>query len=77
MTAELETASSPPRAEPRTLPQRRIDLAELIRKKRQEITNAYGWKLKTEAEIAQRDSYLRQTRQELGDLERELAAEDA
>lgn len=76
-TAEPEMASPPPPAEPRTLPQRRIDLAELIRKKRQEITNAYGWKLKTEAEIAQRDSYLRQTRQELGDLERELAAEDA
>lgn len=56
--------------------QRRIDLRELIRRRRQDITTAYGWKLKTEGEIAQRDSYLRQTRKEISELERQLASLD-
>ncbi|TCI00937.1 hypothetical protein EJV46_00320 [Roseococcus sp. SYP-B2431] len=70
----LPAASEPEPSAPPEVARRRVDLAELIRKKRQDITNAYGWKLKTEAEIAQRDAYLRQTRKEIGELERELAA---
>jgi len=66
----VEPASS----EPPEVTQRRVDLRDLIRKKRQDITTAYGWKLKTEAEIAQRDTYLRQTRKEIAQMERELAA---
>jgi len=53
---------------------RRLDLRDLVRRKRQDITTAFGWKLKTEAEIAQRDAYLAQTRAEIAALERELAA---
>lgn len=64
----------PPEAEPPEIAQRRVDLRDLIRKKRQDITTAYGWKLKTEAEIAQRDTYLGQTRKEIGAMEKELAA---
>lgn len=54
--------------------QRRSDLRELIRRKRQDITTAYGWKLKTSAEIAQRDTYLQELRAEIATLEQELAA---
>lgn len=61
-------------AEPPEHAQRRVDLRELIRKKRQDITTAYGWKLKTSAEIAQRDAYLHQTRSEIAALEQELAS---
>jgi len=53
---------------------RRLDLRDLIRRKRQDITTAFGWKLKTEAEITQRDAYLVQTRAEIAALERESAA---
>jgi hypothetical protein len=53
--------------------QRRLDLRELIRKKRQDIASAYGWKLKTSAEIAQRDAYLHDTRAEIATLEQALA----
>jgi hypothetical protein len=69
-----EAESEPEPSEPPEVTQRRVDLRDLVRKKRQDITNAYGWKLKTEAEIAQRDTYLRQTRKEIAELERELAA---
>ncbi|MDB5414835.1 MAG: hypothetical protein JWR10_3170 [Rubritepida sp.] len=65
--------SPEPQAEPPERAQRRIDLREVIRKKRQDITTAYGWKLKTAAEIDQRDLYLRQTRVEITTLEKELA----
>ena len=67
--AEPEAESEPPE---RTA--RRLDLRDLIRRKRQDITTAFGWKLKTEAEITQRDTYLAQTRAEIAALERELAA---
>lgn len=69
-----QAAPEPAPAEPPEVTQRRVDLRDLIRRKRQDITTAYGWKLKTEAEIAQRDTYLRQTRKEIAELERELAA---
>ncbi|MBS7789075.1 hypothetical protein KTR66_03655 [Roseococcus sp. SDR] len=52
---------------------RRDDLRALIRRKRQDITTAFGWHLKTEAEISQRDNFLAQTRAEIAELERELA----
>jgi hypothetical protein len=54
--------------------QRRIDLRELIRRKRQDINTAHGWKLKTPAEMAQRDAHLNTLRQEIAALEAELAA---
>lgn len=53
---------------------RRADVRDTIRRKRQDITAAFGWQLKTEAEIMQRDGFLAQTRAEIADLERELAA---
>jgi hypothetical protein len=62
-----ETADTPERAA------RRADLRDLIRRKRQDITAAFGWHLKTEAEITQRDNFLAQTRAEIAELERELA----
>lgn len=67
-------AVPPVEAEPPEHLQRRLDLRDLIRKKRQDITTAYGWKLKTEAEIAQRDNYLQELRTEIAALEKELAA---
>lgn len=63
-----------PPPEPPERAQRRLDLRELLRKKRQDITTAYGWKLKTAGEIAQRDAYLHQLRAEIAALEQELAA---
>jgi hypothetical protein len=72
--AEAPSPEVQPDAEPSEVAQRRVDLRELIRRKRQDITTAYGWKLKTEAEIAQRDTYLGQTRKEIGAMEKELAA---
>ena len=69
-------APPPPPAEPTDTPERaarRADLRELIRRKRQDITTAFGWHLKTEAEMAQRDNFLAQTRAEIAELERELA----
>ena len=53
---------------------RRADLRDQIRRKRRDITTAFGWKLKTASEITQRDSYLAQTRAEIAALEAELAA---
>lgn len=52
---------------------RRADLRSMIRRKRQDITAAFGWRLKTEAEITQRDNFLAQIRAEIADLEAELA----
>jgi hypothetical protein len=54
--------------------QRRIDLRDLIRRKRQDINTAHGWKLKTPAEMAQRDVHLNALRQEISALEAELSA---
>lgn len=59
--------------EPSERAARRADVGDLIRRKRQDITTAFGWKLKTAAEIAQRDGYLAELRAEIGLLERELA----
>ncbi|WP_206935401.1 hypothetical protein [Roseococcus thiosulfatophilus] len=70
----LPPIAPPAEAEPPEHLQRRLDLRDLIRKKRQDITTAYGWKLKTEAEIAQRDNYLNELRAEIAALEKELAA---
>ncbi|WP_027285303.1 hypothetical protein [Rubritepida flocculans] len=53
---------------------RREELRELIRRKRQDITTAHNWKLKTRAEIAQRDAYLQRLRSEIAALEKEIAA---
>ncbi|MBS7809625.1 hypothetical protein [Roseococcus pinisoli] len=53
---------------------RRPELAELIRRKRQDIATAHGWPLKSVAEVAQRDAYLRQLREEVAALERELTS---
>jgi hypothetical protein len=86
--ADTPAAAPPPERIPLTLPsamavaapepperaQRRMDLRDLIRRKRQDITNAYGWKLKTSAEIAQRDAYLQDLRAEIAALEQELTA---
>ena len=69
-TAELLVEEEP--TEPPERVQRRLDLRELIRRKREDITNAYGWRLKTAAEIAQRDAYLDSLRAEIAALEREL-----
>jgi predicted aminopeptidase len=52
---------------------RRAELRDLIRRKRQDITTAHNWKLKTAAEIAQRDAYLDGLRGEIAALEKELA----
>lgn len=60
--------------EPAGAVQDRQTLAELIRRKRQDIATAHGWSLKSEAEIAQRDAYLRQLREEIAGLEQALAA---
>ncbi len=61
-------------AEPPEWAQRRIDLRDLIKRKREEINTAHGWKLKTPAEIAQRDLHLATLRDELRAMEAELAA---
>jgi hypothetical protein len=53
---------------------RREALRDLIRRKRQDITTAHNWKLKTAAEIAQRDAYLEGLRAEIAAMEKELAA---
>jgi hypothetical protein len=53
---------------------RREELRELVRRKRQDITTAHNWKLKTSAEIAQRDAYLQRLRSEIAALEKEIAA---
>ncbi len=52
--------------------QRRKDLRELIRRKRDDITTAYTWKLKTPAENAQRDLHINELRADISALEREL-----
>lgn len=69
-------AAAPPAPEAADTPERaarRADLRNIIRRKRQDITTAFGWHLKTEAEIVQRDNFLTQTRAEIAELERELA----
>ncbi|MCX8134992.1 MAG: hypothetical protein N3D18_13650 [Roseococcus sp.] len=72
----LAPLPAPPRAEEEA--ERRMarqdELRELIRRKRQDITTAHNWKLKTSAEIAQRDIYLQRLRAEIAALEKELAA---
>ncbi|MCX7374686.1 MAG: hypothetical protein NTW56_20010 [Alphaproteobacteria bacterium] len=62
----------PPPAERPEIIQRRLELRELIKRKRQEINTAHGWKLKTAAEIAQRDLHLNALREEIRALEEEL-----
>lgn len=69
-------AAPPPSAAPADTPERaarRADLRDMIRRKRHDITTAFGWHLKTEAEISQRDAFLAQTRAEIAEMERELA----
>ena len=76
--ATAQTFCANPEAEPEP-PERaaqRVQLRDAIRRKRQDITTAFAWKLKTEPEIAQRDIYLAQTRAEIAALERELASMD-
>jgi hypothetical protein len=68
-----QAPSPPPPAEPPERAARRADLREMIKRKRQDISAAFGWKLKSEAEIAQRDVHLGQLRADIALLERELA----
>jgi hypothetical protein len=71
-----EGAASVPEVEDTEPPERaarRADLRDMIRHKRQDITAAFGWKLKTAAEIAQRDVHLAQLRADITALEQELA----
>jgi len=70
----LAPIAATPAPEPPERAQRRRDLRDLIRRKRQDITTAHGWKLKTSAEIAQRDAYLEGLRAEIAAMEQELAA---
>lgn len=60
--------------EPPELVQRRADLREAIKRKRAEIARTHEWKMKTPAEIAQRDLIVAQLRQEVAALEAELSA---
>ncbi len=62
-----------PPAEPPERAARRAELRDMIRRKRQDITAAFGWKLKSQAEIAQRDVHLAQLRADIAAMERELA----
>jgi hypothetical protein len=74
-TPATEHAAPPPPAPLADTPERaarRADLRDIIRRKRQDITTAFGWHLKTEAEMTQRDNFLAQTRAEIAELEREL-----
>ncbi len=52
--------------------QRAVDIRDLIRRKRDEINTAHGWRLKTPAEIAQRDAHLATLRADIRGLEAEL-----
>ena len=61
-------------SEPLELAARRADLREEIRRKRAEITTAYGWKLKKPAEIAQRELHVDGLKTEVAALEQALAA---
>lgn len=54
--------------------QRREDLRALIRRKRADITTAYSWKLKSEAEIVERERHVDALRAEIAAIEHELAA---
>jgi len=54
--------------------QRRQDLRELIRRKRADITTAYSWKLKSEAEIAERERHVDVLKAEIAAIEHEMAA---
>ncbi|MEI6158309.1 MAG: hypothetical protein WCP77_00635 [Roseococcus sp.] len=68
------TEPPPPEdCDPRERAARQADLRDMIRRKRQDISTAFSWKLKTEAEIQHRDTYLAQTRAEIAALEQELA----
>lgn len=60
--------------DPPEMVQRRTDLRALIKRKREDINAAHGWKLKTPAEIAQRDAHLNALRDEVRLLEAELVA---
>lgn len=74
--APLGPAVASPPPEAADTPERaaqRADLRHTIRQKRQNITAAFGWRLKTEAEILQRDNFLAQLRTEIAELEAELA----
>jgi hypothetical protein len=73
--AEAPPPPPPPEpAPPDTAAQdrRRKELLELLRKKRLDLQTAYGWKLKTPAEIEQRDSYQNELRQQIAAHEKEL-----
>ncbi len=52
---------------------RRDELREMIRRKRADITTAYSWKLKTHAEINQRELHVDELKADIAALERELA----
>lgn len=71
-TAEAPLPPAPTELGERTA--RRADLRDLIRRRRQDITTAFGWQLKTEAQINERDNFLKITRAEIAEMERELAA---
>lgn len=60
--------------EPPELVQRRADLREAIKKKRAEIARTHEWKMKTPAEVAERDRVVAELRQQVAALEAELRA---
>jgi len=69
-------APAPRPPDPPELTQRCVDLREMIKRKRADINAAHGWKLKTPAEIAQRDAHLQTLREDIRAMEAELAALD-
>jgi hypothetical protein len=48
------------------------ELREKIKRKRQDVTTAYSWKMKTPAEVAQRERYVDELKAEIASLEAEL-----
>lgn len=80
----VEPAPEPPREptpvveaqeDPAVLAERRRradELRDRIKRKRQDVTTAYTWKMKTPAEVAQREQYVDGLKAEIAALEAEL-----
>ncbi|MCW8087967.1 hypothetical protein [Sabulicella glaciei] len=70
-------AAPEPEPDPAELAQRearRGEITALLRRKRAEVDQAHGWKLKTAAEHEQRDRHLAGLRGEIAALEAEVKA---
>ena len=61
----------------RRMQERETDLRDQIRRKRQDISAAFAWKLKTDAEAEQRDAHVAQLRGEIAALEQQIAVQRA